>query len=132
MKPRATSPLRPGAVLLIKIADNVPPGVEQQGTRPAVVVAVPEDVGPLRFALLVVVPLTKATGDWTTRNPTLYPRLAAGQGGLPLASTALVDQVQAVDKTRVVKGYGYLNPDEFTPIRAGLEQMFGLSREGVL
>lgn len=127
MTQRKAPPLQRGAVLLARIADNVPPGVEQQGTRPVVVVAVPDQVGPLRFALLVVVPLTKAAGSWAKNNPTLYPRLKAGQGGLNLDSTALIDQVQAVDASRIIKGYGYLKPDEFGPIQTGLEKMFSFA-----
>ncbi len=119
-----TQALRPGAVLLVRIADNVPPGVEQQGVRPVVVVAVPEETGPQRFPVLVVVPLTKAAGHWADLNPTLYPRLKAGQGGLNLDSTAMIDHVQAVDETRIIKGFGILKPDELRPIKAGLEQMF--------
>lgn len=123
MTQRRGKTLRPGAVLLAQIADNLPPGSELQGTRPVIVVAVPEQIGPQRFPVLVVVPLTKATGRWVERNPVLYPRFKAGQGGLSLDSTALIDHVQAVDRTRVIKGYGYLTADEFAPIKVGLERM---------
>lgn len=115
----------PGDVLLVEIAQNVPPGVEQQGARPVVVVASPAALGPQRFAVIVIVPLTKATGGWARDNPTLYPRLAAGQGGLPLESTVLIDHVQAVDATRALKRYGTLHADAYRPIQTGLEQMFG-------
>ena len=117
--------VQPGDVLLAQIAQNVPAGVEQQGTRPVVVVASPAALGPQRFAVVVIVPLTKATGEWVDNNPTLYPRLAAGQGGLPLNSTALIDHVQAVDATRVLKRYGTLDQEAYATIRTGLEQMFG-------
>ena len=121
--------VQPGDVLLAQIAENVPPGVEQQGTRPVVVVASPAALGPQRFGVVVIVPLTTATGAWVDGNPTLYPRLAAGQGGLPLSSTALVDHVQAVDATRVLKRYGTLDQEAYAPIKTGLEQMFGFGGE---
>lgn len=108
----------------MQIPDNSPPGVEQQGTRPVIVVAVPERVGPQRFPVLVVVPLTRSTGAWVAANPTLYPRLKAGQGGISVDSTAMLDHVQAVGSARVIKGYGYLKADELEPIQAGLEKMF--------
>lgn len=112
---------RPGDVLLAQIAHNLPPGVEQQGVRPVVVVAAPAHLGPQRFPIVVIVPLTRATGSC---NPTLYPRLAAGQGGLPLDSTAMIDHVQAVDATRVLKRYGTLENEAFAAIKTGLEKMF--------
>lgn len=121
-----------GDVLLVQIAENVPPGVEQQGARPAVVVATPGSTGPQRVGVLVIVPLTTATGQWIRSNPTLYPRLSAGQGGLNLDTTAMIDHVQAVDAARVSKFFGTLTLDEFAPIKNGLEQMFGFGREGFL
>lgn len=120
----------PGDVLLAAIAQNVPPGVEQQGVRPVVVVGVPARLGPQRFPVIVIVPLTKASGPWVEINPTLYPRLTAGQGGLPLESTALIDHVQAVDATRVLKRYGTLEADAFRPILEGLEKMLGFEASG--
>lgn len=115
---------KPGDVLLAQIAQNLPPGVEQQGVRPVVVVAAPAHLGPQRFPIVVIVPLTKATGSWAESNPILYPRLRAGQGGLPLDSTAMIDHVQAVDATRVLKRYGTLENEAFAPIKTGLEKMF--------
>lgn len=119
-------------MLFVEIAENVPLGVEQQGTRPVVVVATPASTGPQRSNVLVVVPLTTATGRWIRDNPTLYPHLSAGQGGLNLATTAMIDHVQAVDAMRVQEFFGTLTLDEFTPIRTGIEQMFGFGERGVL
>lgn len=121
-----------GDVLFAAIPENMPPGVEQQGPHPAVVVATPSSTGPQRFNILVIVPLTTATGLWIRGNPTLYPRLSAGQGGLNMDTTAMIDHVQAIDATRVQKVYGTLTLDEFGPIRIGLEQIFGFGREGIL
>lgn len=118
---------KPGDVLLVAIPQNLPPGVEQQGVRPVVVVATPAQLGPQRFPVVVIVPLTKATGPWAASNPTLYPRLTAGQGGLPLDSTALIDHVQAVDATRVIKRLGALEGEALAPITTGLEKMFAFS-----
>jgi mRNA interferase MazF len=115
---------KPGDVLLAQIPENVPPGNEQQGTRPVVVVATPSHLGPQRFAALVIVPMTKTTGSWAESNPTLYPRLEAGQGGLPSSSTAMIDHVQAIDATRVLKQYGTLEDETFNLIKTGLQKMF--------
>ena len=121
-----------GDVLFAAIPENVPPGVEQQGLHPAVVVATPSNTGPQRFNVLTIVPLTTATGPWIRGNPTLYPHLSAGQGGLNMDTTAMIDHVQAIDVTRVQKVYGTLTLDEFAPIKTGLEQMFRFGQESVL
>ena len=126
---RTRRPVSPGDVLLARIAENVPPGHEQQGTRPVVVIASPSEIGPQRFPVVVVVPLTRAYGAWAKANPLLYPRLAAGQGGLPVESTALVDHVQAVDATRVLKRYGTLDDETSAPIRRGLERLLGFGSD---
>jgi mRNA interferase MazF len=47
-----------GDVVLAKFPEQDPQGREQQGLRPAVVVALPEQIGTPRFPLIVVVPLT--------------------------------------------------------------------------
>ena len=73
-------------------------------------------------------PFTTALGSWAKGNPTLYPRLAAGQGGLPLESTAMIDHVQAVDASRVLKRYGTLSQRAFEQIETGLEQLLGSTK----
>lgn len=124
-------PVRPGDVLLAAIAENIPPGSEQQGARPVVVVANPAtSTGPQRFDVIVIVPLTTATGPWATANPVLYPPLEPGQGGLPQRSTALLDHIQALDVKRVRKFYGSLDADGYQPIAHGLEQMFDFDGGG--
>lgn len=119
----------PGDVLLVDIAENVPPGREQEGRRPTIVVATPSSVGPQRFDVLVVVPLTTATGQWFRDNPTLYPYLGAGQAGLNRDAVAMIDHIQAVDAARIQKFIGTLSNDEFAPIRTGLERMFKFGSE---
>jgi PemK-like, MazF-like toxin of type II toxin-antitoxin system len=59
------------AVVLVNFPAQIPPGREQENTRPAVVVASPNVTGITRFSLVIVVPLTTQQGDWATRNSTL-------------------------------------------------------------
>ena len=82
--------------------------------------------GPQRFPVIVIVPLTTATGSWAEANPTLYPTLSAGAGGLPQSSTVLLDQIQAVDATRVRKYFGTLEPEEYATLRQGIVKMLAL------
>lgn len=99
----------------------MPHGHEQQGMRPCLLIADPAEIQPLRYPLLIVAPLSTES---LARLP-LYPRLAAGVGGLPKASTVLLDQLTAIDLRRV-RGYiGTLTEKELAPIRKGLLLMFG-------
>jgi mRNA-degrading endonuclease toxin of MazEF toxin-antitoxin module len=42
-------------------------------------------------------------------------------GGLPLASTVLLDQIAGIDATRVIRKLGRLTIKEFESIRKGLK-----------
>lgn len=75
--------------------------------------------------MVVVVPLTTQLGDWAIQNPTLYPRFQAGVGNLLYDSTALLDQICALDTRRVLRYLGQLTPEEYQPIENGLRAMFG-------
>ncbi|MFE1746440.1 type II toxin-antitoxin system PemK/MazF family toxin [Coleofasciculus sp. H7-2] len=111
-------------VLLVEFPIHTPLGREQQGQRPAVVVALPGDTGSVRFSLVVVVPTTAQSGDWVAENPTLYPFLPAGVGGIRRNSIVLLDQIRAIDVRRVLRYRGTLTPDEYQPIEDGLKAMF--------
>lgn len=91
--------------------------------RPCVVLADPNATQATRYPVLLVAPLTTAR---SVRPGPLYVPLQAGAGGLPLASTALLDQVAAVDARRV-KGYlGQLDETAYAPIRQGLKALLGV------
>ena len=109
-----------GRILQVCLPSRRPPGHEQKGVRPCVSIADPSAVHPLRYPMLIVAPMTSKS---LPQLP-LYPCLEAGVGGLPLASTVLLDQLTAIDAHRV-RGYiGSLSPEEFAPIREGLSHLF--------
>lgn len=112
------SDLFPGDVVYASFPEHQPPGREQQGRRPAVVLAIP--VPPVRFPVLFVVPLTTRVGSWQAGNPKLYPKIPAGSGNLPRESVALLDQARALDRGRVVGYLGTLSDQTFSPILDGL------------
>jgi len=89
-----------------------------------VVVGVPPE--PVRYPVVVVVPLTTQEGPWVDANPLIYPRLHAGAGGLPVGSTVLLDQVRAVDVKRVQEYLGTLCPAELARVQTGLAQVLNL------
>ncbi len=113
-----------GDVLMVSLPQHVPPGHEQEGERPAVVIGLPDRTGPQRFPLFVIVPLTTARGQqWALRNSVLYPLIPAGAGGLRGDSLALLDQVRALTTRRITGYVGTLPPEAFRPIREGLQRM---------
>lgn len=114
--------LTPRDIVTLTFPVHQPTGHEQEGSRPAVIVGVP--TGPTRFPVVVVVPLTTQAREWTDRNPTLYPRLDAGSGGLIRPSVALLDQVRAVDARRLATYLGTLSRAAYAPIHRGLRMLF--------
>lgn len=114
--------LTPRDIVTLTFPVHQPPGHEQEGSRPAVIVGVA--TGPTRFPVVVVVPLTTQAREWTDHNPTLYPQLDAGSGGLIRPSVALLDQVRAVDAGRLATCLGTLSRAAYAPIHRGLSMLF--------
>lgn len=107
-----------GDVLLVSLPSHSPSGHEQMGTSPVVVAAVPPE--PLRYPVVVVVPLTTHGGQWVDANPSVYYPLRAGAAGLPLDSTALIDQVRSLDVRRVL---GYIGTPDARDTRMILSKL---------
>lgn len=116
--------LGPGDVILVGFPAHFPPGREQEGLRPAVVVGVPEE--PVRFPVVLVAPLTTQRGAWAQTNPTVYPFLPAGIGGLSKPSTILLDQLRSIDLSRVGGHIGRLVGEEYAVVTRGLRKLLGL------
>ena len=112
-----------GDVLTVSIPERVPPGHEQEGVRPAVVVGLPDRLGSGRFPV-VVVPFTSYRGQARVdAAPERYPRFEAGVAGLRSPSAALLDQLLAVDLRRVRTRRGRLTAEQYEAVRSGLERM---------
>ena len=112
----------PGDILLITFPSHDPKGHEQEGIRPVIVVGVPQ--GPVRYPVVIVVPLTTQSGSWAKKNPALYLLVPPGAGGIPRSSTVLIDQVRAIDARRVQAYLGSLEEPEFKPIHDNLIKLF--------
>jgi len=123
---KASSAVRIGDVLLVKLPEQNPQGREQEGLRPVVVMGVPTLTGAVREPLLVCVPLTSTPGQWAKDNPTLYPTVKAPLGGLTRDGIALIDQTRSIDPTRLVSYIGHLSDKQRGPLTEGLKQVFGL------
>jgi mRNA interferase MazF len=115
-----------GDVVVASFPLHDPHGHEQEGTRPAVVVGLPELVGEPRFPIVFLAPFTSDRGQsWADRSPNLYPRFPGGTVDLPAASICLLDQTRAVDIRRVVEYRGRLDDALYRPIGEGLMRLFG-------
>lgn len=121
---RVSDVLAVGDVIISVLPAQVPPGREQQGYRPVIVVGLPGTLGTPRYPVLVVAPLTTDRGQqWAIASPNLYPRLAVGNGNLPQASIVLLDQVRSLDSNRLGRYIGALTPEQYQPISDGLKRM---------
>lgn len=113
-----------GDLIAAAIPKRVPPGHEQEGPRPAVVVGLPDRLGPGRYPLVVIVPFTSYRGQaWIDAAPERYPRFDAGVAGLRAPSAALLDQLVALDLRRVRNKGGRLTVEQYEAVRSGLERM---------
>lgn len=112
-----------GDVVLVALPNHRPSGREQEGQRPAIIVGLP--TGEVRYAVILIAPLTTATGTWATANPALYPEIAVGIGGVTRNSIVLLDQIRAIDARRVIAYLGSLPPEHYQPIHTGLAVLFG-------
>ncbi len=114
-----------GDVLVARLPVYVPPGHEQQGLRPVLVVGDPSRIGTPRYAVVFAAPLTSQHFAWRRVDSSLYPLLKKGVGGLTQDSAVLLEHARGIDATRIVRRLGTLSDDEYNPIKTGLERMFG-------
>jgi mRNA interferase MazF len=113
---------RPGDIALATFPEHDPRGHEQEGLRPAVVLAIPSKA---RFPVLLVAPLTTDRGQpWALAAPELYPRLPGRSAGLPTDSIVLLDQARSIDAARVRRLLGSLENEAFGSIRSRWLAMF--------
>ncbi|MBF2007407.1 MAG: type II toxin-antitoxin system PemK/MazF family toxin [Chlorogloeopsis fritschii C42_A2020_084] len=112
-----------GDVVIVALPKHTPRGREQQGTRPGIVVGIPSE--EVRYPMIIIAPLTTQSGSWALNNPSLYPRLEVGAGGLSQSSIVLLDQIRGLDLNRVVAYLGTLNPNQYALILNGIMQLFG-------
>lgn len=121
---RSVQPLKIGDVVLVRLPVHSPHGFEQEGMRPGLIVGLPSNLGTPRFPVVVIAPFTTdRNARWAERNPELYPRFAAGTGNLSSDSICLLDQIRAIDVSRISRRWGSVTPSEFAPVQNGLQRM---------
>jgi mRNA interferase MazF len=95
-----------------------------EGLHPALVLA----VITARLDLVWIAPITTDRGyAWINAHPSLYHRLPAGTGGLAQDSVLLLDQIQAVDITRLRRAFGVIPAPLLNAIKKALVQNLGIS-----
>ena len=113
-----------GDVVIARFPTQNPQGREQEGIRPALIIGVPQKLGIPRFPLIIVAPMTSDRNQsWAVISPTLYPKLAANEAGLPQNSIILLDQLRAIDLNRIVRYLGSFSSDRYRPIFNNLQTM---------
>jgi mRNA interferase MazF len=114
---------RPGDIYLAAFPEHDPSGHEQEGVRPALVLAVPAKP---RFPVLLAAPMTTDHGQvWAKSAPGIYLRIPKGSGGLPADSILLLDQTRSLDSARVRRFIGTLDRAAFA---SALSAWIGLFR----
>jgi len=95
-------------------------GSEQAGTRP--VVCIQNNVGNKCSPTVIIAVITSKK---KSRQPT---HVKINTPGLPRKSTVMLEQVQTVDKQRLIRFVGTLNDDQMREIDRALD--ISLGREG--
>jgi mRNA interferase MazF len=114
-----------GDVVIVDLPSRRPTGHEQEGRRPVIVVGIPEQLDIPRFPALLIVPLTSDKGQpWSSRR--LYPKLPKEAAGLDADSIALLDQLCALDPSRLLRFLGRLNQQHLHTVQEGLRQILAL------
>lgn len=99
--------MRKGEVWLIELFETV--GHEQEGTRPAVILAdTPTDV-------CIVIPLT--SNIKALKFPYTFEIEPSYSNGLSNNSIALIFQIRAIDKSRLLKRLGILEKEIFKELQ---------------
>jgi len=99
-------------------------GSEQGGYRPVVVIQ--NDTGNLHAPTVIVVPLT---GSAQKPDLPTHVRICAGQAGLWRDSTALCEQLRTLEKTRLGRRLGTLEPEALRLIDSALRVSLDIARE---
>jgi mRNA interferase MazF len=118
--------LKIGDVIEITFPRRVPKGHEQEGKRPAIVIGIPEKLDQPRHPLVITIPVTTSSGDWSAKNK-LYLSLKKGEGNLLDNSIILTDQVISVDASRIKGLFGTLREERINQIKSIIGQIFEIN-----
>ena len=109
--------LRRGDIILVDLGP--PPGHEQAGRRPAVVVQ--NDIGNRFAPTTIIVPLS-------SRPPRLPTHVAVEHPALSLPSTALGEQIRVVNRSRILGSMGGLDGNQMLALERAVLEALGFKR----
>ena len=118
-KGKEVVPPRRGEIYLVRFDPTV--GAEIRKTRPAVILQ--NDIANRWNPVTIVAALTSQFSEPLYPTQVLIPR---GEGGLPVDSVVLLNQIRTVDKRRLVRKVGSLKPDAMTAVDRALGISLGL------
>lgn len=113
--------MRRGAVVRVRLDPTE--GSGQGGTRPVIVIS-PTYMNE-RSTVVLVAPIT------SQKMHRIYPfdaELDATACGLPRSSKAMLNQIRAIDKRRVIDSYGVADDETMERIDAAIRIATGLTR----
>lgn len=90
---------------------------EEKGKRPAIAIQTDIALSPM----LMVVPITSSLG--AMRFPFTVKIEPSGKNGLTLTSVAMVFQMRAIDRKRIIRKIGKLEPEYLAKVDAEIWQM---------
>lgn len=93
-------------------------GNEQEGTRPAIILA---EIGP---RLAIVIPCT--SNEYTLRFPATMKIIHSKRNGLHTDSVALISQLGACEKQKLVKRLGELEEVPLREIKSTIKALLDL------
>jgi mRNA interferase MazF len=114
--------LNVGDIIAVTLPERNPSGHEQVGLRPAVIIGLPENVDIPRYPVIIVIPLTTKSGNWSEKN-NLYPEIAKGEGNLRKISIVLTDQVLSIDTNRINGFIGTLKQEKIDLIKGIIKKL---------
>jgi len=97
-------------------------GHEQTGTRPAVVVQT--DADDRRLPTTIIVPMTSQPD--AERFPFTFPVEPSSQNGISRRSMLLVFQLRAIDRRRLNKKLGVLEPQYMQQMSDNIKELLGV------
>ncbi len=116
---KVTSPRR-GEIYLVSFDPTL--GAEIKKTRPALIVQ--NDVANRSSPITIVAAITSQV------EPSLYPTevlIRAVEGGLAVDSVILLNQIRSIDRRRLVRQLGKLNPEIMGRVNQALSISCGLA-----
>ncbi|MEB3292100.1 MAG: type II toxin-antitoxin system PemK/MazF family toxin [Synechococcales bacterium] len=106
-----------GEILLVALPDSNKR--EEKGNRPAI--AVQTDGTGMTSPMLMVVPITSALS--ASRFPYTVRIEPSQENGLTLSSVAMVFQMRAIDRKRIIRKIGMLEREYLQQINQSIQEM---------